>query len=183
LSRQELSKGRKQDDLGLLGKYKGRKRSIAKKNQLPSTSKDLQNGIAKLVLTIVKVLVELLEKQAERRVIAGNLTSEEIERLGLAFIAIRRTVHDIITKFGFKYEELDIPIASVENKMVDTGNVDTKQLLSAPMLVDILDRLINKQTVIGGQIVISVADVDLIVLNLLGMLLSSNNSRSGGEQG
>jgi hypothetical protein len=182
LSKQALLKG-KQDDVARFSKRKRQRQkgSIVKKNKI-SSSHELQNGVAKLVLTIVKVLIALLEKQAQRRVIAGNLTADETERLGLAFIDVKQAFNDIITKFGFKYEELDIPIASVKNGMTGTNNLDNKQLLSAPMLVDILDKLINKQTVIAGQVVISVADIELIVLNLVGMFLSSNSSRNGEEQ-
>ena len=183
MSRQALLKG-KQNDLPLFSKRKRQRQkgSIVKKSKI-SRSHELRNGVAKLVLTIVKVLIDLLEKQAERRVIAESLTADETERLGLAFIDVKRAFNDIITKFGFKYEELDFPIASIENKTTGTSSsLDNKQLLSSPMLVNILDKLINKQTVIAGQVVISVADIDLIILNLVGMLLSSNSSRNGQEE-
>jgi hypothetical protein len=83
----------------------------------------------------------------------------------------------VVTQFGFKYEELNIPIASVGNRGVDTNNLGNEQLLSTSGLVDILDKLIDKQTVIAGQIVISVADIELVVLNLLGMLSSKIGGR------
>jgi hypothetical protein len=183
LSRQVTSKKQKQDGIRLLGKPKQQKGRIANKTQISSDTNELQNGLAKLVLTIVKVLVDLLERQAEHKVISGSLTEDEMERLGSALIKIRQTLRDITTKFGFRYEDLDIPIASAENRIVNIDNSNKKQLLSAPMLVDILDRLINKQTVIAGQIVISVADIDLIILNLLGSFLSSKNYRDSGDDG
>ena len=42
----------------------------------------LKNGLGQLVLTVVKLLHELLERQALRRIDAGSLTEEQIERLG-----------------------------------------------------------------------------------------------------
>ena len=63
------------------------------------------------------------------------------------------------------------------NREDDTDNLGGKQLLSSSALVDILDKLINKQTVIAGEIVISVADIDLVVLNLLAMLSSKIGER------
>ncbi|PIP37165.1 MAG: gas vesicle protein K, partial [Desulfobacterales bacterium CG23_combo_of_CG06-09_8_20_14_all_52_9] len=42
----------------------------------------VKNGLAELVLTVVKLLHELVEKQAIRRIDGGGLTDEEIERLG-----------------------------------------------------------------------------------------------------
>ena len=43
----------------------------------------LKNGLGQLVLTVVKLLHEVLERQALRRIEAGSLTEEQIERLGL----------------------------------------------------------------------------------------------------
>ncbi len=45
-----------------------------------------KNGLAQLVLTVVKLLHELLEKQAIRRIDGGGLTDEEIERLGFTLM-------------------------------------------------------------------------------------------------
>lgn len=181
MNRQAISKTEKQKVHKFLGKSKQRQGNVANKAQIPGTSNELQNGLAKLVLTIVKVLVDLLERQAEHKVIAGSLTNDEMERLGSAFINIRHTLRDITNKFGLRYEDLDIPITSAENRIVKTNNLGNKQLLSAPMLVDILDRLINKQTVVAGQIIISIADIELIILNLLGMFSSHKNSRDSEE--
>jgi hypothetical protein len=176
LSRLAISKEEKQAGSRRLGRHKQPQTSVTKKNQI-ADSKEIQNGIAKLVLTIVKVLVDLLERQAQRKVIAGTLTPNQLERLGLAFINIRQTLHDVVTQFGFKYEELNLPIASVGNREDDTDDLGGKQALSSSALVDILDKLINKQTVIAGEIVISVADIDLVVLNLLAMLSNKIGER------
>ena len=45
-----------------------------------------KNGLAQLVLTVVKLLHELVEKQAIRRIDGGGLTEEEIERLGFTLM-------------------------------------------------------------------------------------------------
>ena len=176
MSRLAISKEEKQAGSKRLGRHKQKQISVTKKNQ-PANSEELQNGIAKLVLTIVKVLVDLLERQAQRKVIGGTLAPDELERLGLAFINMRQTLHNVVTQFGFKYEELNLPLASVGNREDDIDNLGGKQLLSSSALVDILDKLINKQTVIAGEIVISVADIDLVVLNLLAMLSSKIGER------
>ena len=46
----------------------------------------MKNGLAELVLTVVKLLHELMEKQAIRRIDGGGLTEEEIERLGFTLM-------------------------------------------------------------------------------------------------
>jgi hypothetical protein len=173
LTRLEAVKEEKQTRTRSSGKHKRKTGYITKKiissTNVRTNSKESQNGIAKLILTIIKILTDLLERQAQRKVMEGKLSHVDIERLGLAFINIRQTLYHITRQFGFEYNELDIPIGS-------TGKLEGKELLSASTLVDILDKLINRQTVISGEIVISVADIDLIVLNLLAMLSSKSES-------
>ena len=122
----------------------------------------LQKGLSKLVLTIVELLRQILERQALRRVESGTLSVEEVERLGLAFIQIKQKITEISKEFGFNDGELDVNIASLLKSERDD--------LNKVSLVDVFDRLLDKGTVLAGQITVSVADIDLIVLNLLATL-------------
>jgi hypothetical protein len=45
---------------------------------------DVGAGFAQLVLTVMELVRELLERQALRRVAAGDLSPEQVERLGTA---------------------------------------------------------------------------------------------------
>jgi Gas vesicle protein K/Gas vesicle protein len=55
----------------------------------------LQRGLAGLVLMLVEILGELLERQAVRRMSAGSLSDEEAEKLGAAFLALHRRVDEL----------------------------------------------------------------------------------------
>ncbi len=134
----------------------------------------LQNGLARLVLTIVELLRQLLERQAQRRVLAGTLSAEEVERLGLAFMQIKQKIHEISSQFELNSNELDIKVGSAITKNAS----ETKA-----SLVDILDKLLDKGTVVGGQVTISVADIDLIALDLFAMLsLVHDKAESGSKK-
>ena len=129
--------------------------------QVNTDVEKLQNGLARLVLTIVELLRQLLERQAQRRVLAGTLSAEEVERLGLAFMQIKQKIHEISNQFDLNSNELDIKVGSSITKNASATKAS---------LVDILDKLLDKGTVVGGQVTISVADIDLIALDLFAML-------------
>lgn len=69
-----------------------------------------KNGLAQLVLTVVKLLHELLEKQAIRRIDQGNLTDEEIERLGLTLMRQSKEIARIAREFGLESDDLNIDL-------------------------------------------------------------------------
>jgi hypothetical protein len=129
--------------------------ALEKKPEGPDAEK-LQHGLAKLVLTLVQTVTDVLEKQAIRRVEAGTLTAEEVERLGLAFMQIRERTAEIADKFGVKPEELGIRLSQQQQQQVS--------------IVDVVDKLIDQGTVIAGDVTLAVAGIDLATLRLLATL-------------
>jgi hypothetical protein len=71
---------------------------------------DVKNGLGKLVLTLVELLRELLERQAIRRMDAGSLTDIEVERLGTTFMQLAEQVEALKTLFGISGEELNLDL-------------------------------------------------------------------------
>ena len=55
----------------------------------------LQRGLAQLVLVLVEILGELLERQAVRRMAAGSLNDDETVKLGAAFLALHRRIDEL----------------------------------------------------------------------------------------
>lgn len=68
----------------------------------------VEHGLAKLVLTLVEFLRQLLERQAVRRMEGGTLTDEEVERMGLALMRLEEKVHEMAQAFGLDPSELNI---------------------------------------------------------------------------
>ena len=69
-----------------------------------------KNGLAGLVLTLVKLLHELVEKQAIRRIDSGNLTDEEIERLGFTLMRQAEEIARIAREFGLEDDDLNLDL-------------------------------------------------------------------------
>lgn len=61
---------------------------------------DTGKGLGRLVLAVLELVGELMERQAIRRVEAGSLTPEEVERLGLALIALHRQFAELRVALG-----------------------------------------------------------------------------------
>nr|WP_275889026.1 gas vesicle protein K [Desulforhopalus vacuolatus] len=70
----------------------------------------MKNGVAQLVLTVVKLIHELLEKQAVRRIDAESLTDDEIEKVGLTLMRQAEELVKLQKLFGFKDEDLNIDL-------------------------------------------------------------------------
>lgn len=71
---------------------------------------NVKNGIAQLVLTLVKLLHELLERQAIRRIDAGSLSDDEIEKLGVTLMKQAQELERLRKEFGLKDEDLNLDL-------------------------------------------------------------------------
>ena len=74
----------------------------------------VENGLAKLVLSIIELVRRLLEKQALRRMDGGNLSEEEIERLGAALMKLEEKMAEMKRVFGLADEDLNLKLGPVK---------------------------------------------------------------------
>jgi len=75
----------------------------------------VENGLAKLVMSIIELVRRLLEKQALRRMDSGNLTEEEIERLGTALMKLEDKMKELQRAFGLSDEDLQLKLGPVKS--------------------------------------------------------------------
>jgi hypothetical protein len=71
---------------------------------------NVKNSLGQLVLTLVKLLHELLERQGIRRIEAGTLTDDQIERLGLTLMKQAQEIDRLRQEFGLEEEDLNIDL-------------------------------------------------------------------------
>ncbi len=60
----------------------------------------VEQGLSKLVLAVVELLRQLLEKQAIRRIEGGSLTMEEIDRVGTTLMKLEKKIKELQEHFG-----------------------------------------------------------------------------------
>ena len=74
----------------------------------------VENGLAKLVLSIIELIRRLLEKQALRRMDNGTVTEEEIERLGNALMKLEEKMDELKRVFGLSDDDLNLKLGPVK---------------------------------------------------------------------
>lgn len=70
----------------------------------------VKNGLGQLVLTLVELVRQLLEKQAIRRIEGGSLSDDEIERLGLTFLELDKQMTWLKKEFGLTDKDLNLDL-------------------------------------------------------------------------
>ena len=78
--------------------------------RIDASADDIDAGLARLVLTLIEFLRQVLEHQAVRRMEGGGLTDEEVENVGLALMRLEERLGDIRTVFGLEGEDLNIDL-------------------------------------------------------------------------
>jgi hypothetical protein len=76
--------------------------------RIDADPENVQRGLAQLVLTIVELLRQLMERQALRRVEAGGLDDETVERLGRTLMALEERMEELKETFDLRDEDLNL---------------------------------------------------------------------------
>lgn len=77
----------------------------------------LEKGLAQLVLTIIELLRQLMERQALHRIEGGSLTEDEVERLGRTFMALAERMEELKCAFGLEGEDLNLNLGPLGDLM------------------------------------------------------------------
>jgi len=70
----------------------------------------VEQGLAQLVLTLVELLRQLMERQALRRMEQGSLTDDQIERLGETFMKLEQRMQELKAEFGLDDRDLNLSL-------------------------------------------------------------------------
>jgi gas vesicle protein GvpK len=73
----------------------------------------IERGLAQLVLTLVELVRQLLERQALRRVEGGTLSDDEVERLGTALMQLEERMEELKDEFALGDEDLNLELGPI----------------------------------------------------------------------
>ena len=79
-----------------------------RRGRLDADREDVARGLAQLVLTLVELLRQLMERQALRRMEQGTLTDEQVERLGETFMKLEQRMEELKREFGLEDRDLNL---------------------------------------------------------------------------
>jgi len=75
----------------------------------------VERGLAQLVLTLIELLRQLMERQALRRMDEGSLDDAEIERLGQTFMKLSERMDELKEHFELRDEDLNLNLGPLGN--------------------------------------------------------------------
>ena len=87
----------------------GRHRAVVPQ-RLETDAEAVERDLLKLVLTVVELIRQLMEKQALRRLDEGDLTDAEIEGLGTGLMRLEEAMADLKDRYGLSTEDLNIDL-------------------------------------------------------------------------
>ena len=79
-------------------------------SRINGTPEEVEQGLAKLVLSLIEFLRQVLERQAVKRLDGGDLSDDDVERLGLTLMRLEEKIGDLAAQFGLSREDLNLDL-------------------------------------------------------------------------
>lgn len=88
----------------------GRSNLAAPRQRINSDPATVEKGLVSLVLALVELLRQLMERQAIRRVDRGDLSDQQIERIGTTLMLLEEKMAELREHFDLTPEDLNIDL-------------------------------------------------------------------------
>jgi Gas vesicle protein K len=86
------------------------RRDTVRRLRIDADPESVEKGLVTLVLTLVELLRQLMERQALRRVEQGSLTDDQIEKVGSTLLALEARMAELRDHFGLTVEDLNLDL-------------------------------------------------------------------------
>jgi Gas vesicle protein K len=84
-------------------------------SRLDCTPENIDQGLAKLVLSLIELLRQLLERQAIRRMEGGSLSDQQIESMGSSLMKLESKIREMAEQFGLTLADLNLDLGPLGN--------------------------------------------------------------------
>src|SRR5438874_8749402 len=83
--------------------------------RIDCSPENIEQGLAKLVLGLIELLRQVLERQAIRRMQGGSLTDEQVEGMGEGLMKLEAKIHELADHFGLTPADLNLDLGPLGN--------------------------------------------------------------------
>src|SRR5690348_5939107 len=86
------------------------RRKAVDRLRVDADPESVEKGLVTLVLTLVELLRQLMQRQALRRVDQGTLTDDQIDKIGMTLMALEARMAELREHFGLTVEDLNLDL-------------------------------------------------------------------------
>lgn len=103
------------ESLSRSGDSKNANEPTAPSSRIDCSPENIEQGLAKLVLGLIEMIRQLLERQAIRRMQGGSLSDQQVEEMGEALMKLEAKIHELADHFGLKPADLNLDLGPLGN--------------------------------------------------------------------
>jgi Gas vesicle protein K/Gas vesicle protein len=130
------------------------------------------SGLAPLLLTVVELIRQLMEAQVIRRMDAGVLSDEDLDRAAESLKQLEKQVLALCDVFEIDPADLNLDLSEIGTLLPKSGGYYPGEISSNPSVLELLDRLLNTGVVVEGSVDLGLANLNLVHAKLRLVLTS-----------
>ena len=88
-------------------------------HRLDTDAETVERDLMRLVLTIIELVRQLMERQALRRVDEGDLTDDQVEGLGLGLMRLEEAMADLRARYDLTAADLNLDLGPLGTLLGD----------------------------------------------------------------
>jgi Gas vesicle protein K/Gas vesicle protein len=129
-------------------------------------------GLAPLLLTVVELVRQLMEAQVIRRMEAGSLSEDDLDRAAESVRKLEEQIVNLCEIFEIDPADLNIDLGEIGTLFPKSGGYYPDNHSANPSILELLDRLLNVGIVVEGNIDLGLAQLNLVHAKLRLVLTS-----------
>jgi Gas vesicle protein K/Gas vesicle protein len=145
---------------------------ITPAGSIEPAKKKADAGLAPLLLTVVELVRQLMEAQVIRRMEAGDLDDDDLERAAESLRKLEEQVVKLCDVFDIDPADLNVDLGEIGTLLPKENGYYPGETSANPSILELLDRLLNTGIVVEGEVDLGLAQLNLIHAKLRLVLTS-----------